>query len=179
MVKLFYCPDCVDLYLPFSTVMFFDCLLLCCLINEQGTRLGCLHYLEPGQCSNMAKRKKISPSSNQKEYLIRILNAVNFISFPACCHRVGYYVFVAAIAKRPCVCRLWCVFRICHLVPSVTVCSRADCSRCVPMISTPVKCTELHIVQDVRVAIFVNNIECVHILLALGNMRLFPVTVCN
>lgn len=109
-------------------------------------------------------KKKISSSFNQKEYLIRLLNAVNFKSFPVCCHAIRFYVFFATIAKRPCVSRLWCVFRICHLVPSLTVCSRADCSLCVPMISTPVKCTELHSVQDVRVALSANNVACPHLI---------------
>lgn len=85
----------------------------------------------------------------------------------------------AAIAKRPCVSRPWCVFRNCRLVLSLTVCSRAACSRCAPVISTPVQCTELHCVQGVRVASSADNIACVHILLPFGNMRLFPVTLCN
>lgn len=47
--------------------------------------------------------KKKRASSNQKEYLIRILNAANFKSFPACCRPDGFSIFFAATAKRPCI----------------------------------------------------------------------------
>lgn len=127
--------------------------------------------------------KKKRASSNQKEYLIRILNAANFKSFPACCRPDGFSIFFAATAKPPlCQHAGFGVFSefVALFLHALTVCSRAACSLCVPMISTPVKCTELHCVQDVCVLLPLwIIIPYVHIFLPFGNMGHFPVSVCN